>query len=68
MDCVSSGILTRTSRTEIIQTLSALMWVHTHHPSKLAYNTICRKLVEVYPSLADDAGDGQVGYVNIDCF
>ena len=64
MECISSGILTQSSRTEIIQTLATLMWVHTHYPSKEAYNTLCAKLVKTHPNLADDAGDGQATYVS----
>ena len=50
MECISTSILTQSCRTEIIQTLAALMWVHTHYPSKEAYNTVCAKLSK-YPAL-----------------
>ena len=64
MECISTGILTQSCRTEIIQTLAALMWVHTHYPSKEAYNTVCAKLVMTNPTLADDADDDQATYVS----
>ena len=65
MDCLSTGILTQSCRTEVVQTLATNMWVHTHYPSKYAYNTICSRLVKVHPTLADDAGDDQVAHVSI---
>lgn len=64
MDCISTGILSQSCRTEIVQTLAAHIWVHTHYPSKFAYNTICFKLVKVHPTLADDAGD-EIAHVSI---
>ena len=63
MDCLCTGILTQSCRIEKVQTVAAHMWVHTHHPSRFAYNTICSKLIKVHPKLADDAGD-QVAYVS----
>lgn len=65
MECVSTGILTQSSRTEIVQTLATLMWLQTHYPSREAYTTVCARLVKVHPTLADDAGDGQATYVCI---
>lgn len=64
-ECISTGILSQSCRTEITQTLVALMWVHTQRPSKYAYNAICSKLVKVHPTLADDAGDDAVAHVSI---
>ena len=54
MDCIRTGILTQACRNEIIQTLIALIWTQTHRPTSVAYNTVCRRLIEVHPSLADD--------------
>lgn len=63
-ECISTGILSQSCRTEIVQTLVAHMWVHTQYPSSYAYNTICSKLITIHPSLADDAGDNEVAYVS----
>ena len=65
IDCLSTGILTHSCRTEIIQTLAAQVWVHTHYPSRFAYNAICSKLIKVHPKLADDAVGGEVTHVRI---
>lgn len=64
MECIRSGIVSQSARTEIIQTLATLIWVHTHYPSKEAYNTICSRLVTKYPTLGDDADDDLVPYVS----
>ena len=65
MDCLKTGILTQSSRTEIIQALANHMWIHTQHPSRYAYTHICSELVKVHPKLADDAGDDQVTYASL---
>ena len=63
-DCISTGILTQSCRTEIVQTIVAHMWVHGKYPSQYAYNTVCSKLVKAHPSLEDDAGDDEVAHVS----
>ena len=63
MDCISTGIITHAARTEIVQTLATLIWTHTHYPSPDQYNVVCAKLVEVYPTLADDQEPGWVSRI-----
>ena len=62
MDCISSGIVTQRCRTEVVQTLGTLMWTHTQYPSSNSYNVVRARLVQTYPTLADD----DPGYVSSD--
>ena len=66
MDCISTGILTQASRTEITQMLATLMRPYTHNPSSVAYTTVCRKLIEVHPTLADEDEPKYVSFVHIE--
>ena len=63
MDCISSGIVTQRCRTEVVQTLGTLMWTHTQYPSSNSYNVVRARLVQTYPTLADD---DEPGYVSSD--
>lgn len=65
MDAIESGILSQSARTEIVQTLATLIWVHTQRPSKNAYQTICAGLIRKFSSLADEADDDTPPYVSI---
>ena len=61
-DAISTGILTSKVRTEIVQSLSASILVHTKKPTPEEYNTICSKLIDTYPTLRDEYGGS--GYVS----
>lgn len=61
-EAILSGHITKRVRTEIIQSISSLMMIHTKTPTSEQYNTVCRKLIEKYPKLKDDIGStGFVG-------
>ena len=60
---VSPQASSHAARTEIVQTLATLIWTHTHYPSPDQYNVVCTKLVEVYPTLADDQEPGWVSRI-----
>ena len=59
-EAIKTGQLTKRNRTEIIQSLSSSIMVHTDEPSGEQYNTVCKKLI---PKLTD--GIGASGYVSI---
>ena len=63
-EAISSGQITKRVRTEIVQSISSLMLIHTKTPTSDQYNTVCRKLIEKYPKLKDDIGS--TGFVSID--
>lgn len=60
-EAIKTGRLTKRCRTEIVQSVSSLMLVHTKTPTSDQYNTVCRKLIEEHPKLKDDIGS--TGYV-----
>ena len=65
-EAIASGLLTKCVRTEIIQSISSLMMVHTTMtPEPIHYNTVCQKLVEQYPTLKDKIGSSGVIYVYV---
>ena len=62
-EAIASRLLTRSVHTEIIQSISSLMMVHTTTPELVQYNTVCQKPVEQYPNLKDIIGlSGYVSY------
>ena len=61
---IATGVLSKSVRTEIVQSLSSQIMVYTISPSPEQYNTVCRKLIEQYPSLKDAIGSS--GYVSGD--
>ena len=62
-EAITTGRLTKRIRTEMIQSLSCLVMIHTKSPSSEQYNLVCRKLIEKYPTLKDDIGS--TGYVSV---
>ena len=54
---IKSGILTKRVRTEIVQSLSTSILIHTRNPSGDQYNAVCLKLIETYPTLKDLHGN-----------
>ena len=57
---ISSGIVAKKCRIEIIQAISTTMLVHTKEPTGEQYNTVCEKLIDTFPKLRDDLGNGYV--------
>ena len=57
---LTSGVLTRKARDEIVNSLSTLILVHTMHPTADDYNTVCTKLIKKHPILKDHIGSGYV--------
>lgn len=55
-DAVTTGVLTARARKEIIQVLRTYVTAYTIRPTSEQYTTVCRKLVERYPSLKDTKG------------
>lgn len=55
-DTVTTGLITARARKEIIQVLRTYMTAYTVRPTPEEYTTVCRKLVEKYPSLKDTKG------------
>jgi len=60
---VKSGVFDGKARHEIIQVLKTYISARTHYPSSEQYTTVCRKLVEKYPTLRDPVGNK--AYVSI---
>ena len=63
MEGISTGQLIPCLRTEVVQTLTSLIMMHTMYPSSEQYNVICMKLIEQYPNLKDDIGTGYVSFI-----
>lgn len=57
---LDSGVLSKRSRDEIVQSLSTHILVHTNRPLPDDFHTVCRRLVEKYPSLKDTVDNGYV--------
>lgn len=57
---IDSGVLSKRSRDEIVQSLSTHILVHTNRPLPDDFHTVCRRLVEKYPSLKDTVDNGYV--------
>ena len=65
---IKSGKLNNKARDEVINSLATLMMVHTIKPTSSDYNTVCSKLVRVYPLLKDSADSGYVSHCFYKCF
>ena len=55
-DAVTTGVITARARKEIIQVLRTYITADTIRPTSEQYTTVCRKLVERYPSIKDTKG------------
>jgi len=62
-DAVTSGLVTGKARREINQVLRTYITAYTIHPTSEQYTTVCKKLVEKYPTLKDTKG--KTKYVSI---
>ena len=60
MENIQRGIITKGTRTEIIQTTAQMMWMNTKFPTSNEYTEVCRMLVTKYPVLKDSVGNGYV--------
>ena len=61
-EAITTGLLTKGTRIEIIQSIAAAMKVHTKNPTSIQYNLVCQKLIEKYLTLKDTIGT--TGYVS----
>ena len=59
---ISTGVLLKKHRIEIVQALSTSMLVYTKCPTGEHYNKVCEKLIEKYPTMKDEIGTS--GYVS----
>ena len=50
-------MLTKTARIEII---AALATQYTQYPTPYEYQTVCKKLIQMYPNIRDPVGNGYV--------
>ena len=62
---IETGILTPRHRDEIVNSVAHIMLSYTIKPSGTEYHTICRRLVQQYPTLKDDKSE--TGYVSFVC-
>ena len=44
-EAITTGLLTKGVRIEIIQSIAAAMMVHTNNPISIQYNSVCQKLI-----------------------
>jgi len=63
-DAVNNGIITDKAKREIHQVLRTYITAYMLYPTSEQYTTVCKKLVQKYPVLCDDAvPDGSCKYV-----
>ena len=55
---IRSGVLTKTARCEIIAAIATRMVQHTRYPTSHEYQTVCKMLIQKYPSIQDPVGNG----------
>ena len=60
--CIKSGVLTKRSRDEIVNSLATLMLVHTSRPTPEDLTMVSRRLMEKYPILKDNVDGGYVSH------
>lgn len=53
-------ILTRASRSEVIEAIAYKAFAHMEYPSSAEYNAICQALVTKYSTLKESTGNGYV--------
>ena len=63
-NAVNTGVITARARREINQVLRTYMTAYTIFPTSEQYTTICKKLIEKYPSLKDTEGTTKYSFVN----
>lgn len=59
-EAIKTGVLTKSVRVEIVDSLSTLMLIHTSRPTPHDLDTICRRLIEKFPKLKDTVDNGYV--------
>lgn len=59
---IETGILIPKHRDEIVNSVAHVMIAYTMKPSPNEYNTICRRLIQQYPTLTDNKSE--TGYVS----
>lgn len=65
-EAVTTGVITARARKEINQVLRTYITAYTIRPSSEQYTTVCKKLIEKYPSLKDTKE--KTKYVSINNF
>lgn len=65
-EAVTTGVITARARKEVNQVLRTYITAYTIRPSSEQYTTVCKKLIEKYPSLKDTKG--KTKYVSINNF
>ena len=60
MDSMEKGIITKSVRTEVINSVAVQMLQHTTHPTSEEYTGVCCKLVDTFAVLKDTIGSGYV--------
>lgn len=63
-EALRTGHITKSVRTEIVQSLSAGIMLFTKQPTPVQYNTVCQKLVDKYSILKDDVTDSKSVFVS----
>ena len=65
MATLSEETITEKARVEMIIALAIQAHQHTDYPTSEEYTTACRKLIERYPFLKDEVGNGIVSSASI---
>lgn len=65
---IETGVLTKSARNEIVDSLATLMLTYTSRPTSQDFTIICRRLMEKYPQLRDMIDEGYVSIKNIDIY
>ena len=61
-EAIECGVLTRKARVEIHNSIATLMLVHTSRPTASDRDTVCRRLVQKFPTLKDGSDTGYVSF------
>ena len=59
---VETGVLTKSARVEIVDSLATLILTHTSRPTPHDLTIICQRLTEMYPKLKDMLDNGYVSF------
>ena len=65
MKCIDVGILSSHARDEVINSLSTCIMLFTTSPTPEERKFVCKRLIDVHPSLKDSIGSGYVCYFKI---
>ena len=62
-ESIKSGVLTPKAQSEIVHSLATLTMVHTIRPTTNDLNTVCTRLIKMYPILKDTMDNGYVSFI-----